>query len=339
MSTSIEPIPSSVLKLIKDEFNVDPVFIEKDWYTQYILGVIAKFESDEFQPVFSGGTSLSKGYKLIQRFSEDVDFRMRPLKDKLTRSFRSNYQDRIAEAVLSSSSDLQLVRNVYKRDKSTFLKFQVAYPSQFSGVDALRPYVQVELSFEPPQLETKNCSISSLIHQFTQQPPEISGMDCLNLSETAADKLGALSWRVMGKEPHDEKYDPRIIRHLYDLSYLAPLVIDNPDWLDLSYKTVANDLRTRDRELAAKVKDPVELLTRLTEKLSMHKAYARHYQDFVESLAYGESPSFQEAIESLGQLTCRLQQHSKEVRIVPMFDVEITTETDQGVSSSDYLSN
>jgi predicted nucleotidyltransferase component of viral defense system len=78
MSMSIEPIPSSVFKLIKDEFNVDPVFIEKDCYTQHILGVIAKFESDEFQPVFSGGTSLSKGYRLIQRFSEDIDLEFTP---------------------------------------------------------------------------------------------------------------------------------------------------------------------------------------------------------------------------------------------------------------------
>jgi predicted nucleotidyltransferase component of viral defense system len=306
MSMSIEPIPSSVFKLIKDEFNVDPVFIEKDWYTQHILGVIAKFESDEFQPVFSGGTSLSKGYQLIQRFSEDVDFRMRPLQEKLTRSFRSNYQDRIVQAVLDSSPDLQLVRDVYKRDKSTFLKFQVAYPSQFSSVDALRPYVQVELSFEPPQLETETCPISSLVHQFTQQPPEILGMACLNLSETAADKLSALSWRVMGKEPSDEKYDPRIIRHLYDLSYLAPRVIDSPDWLNLSYKTVANDLKTRDRGLAERIKDPMELLTQLTKKLGTNRLYARHYQDFVESLTYGQSPSFNEAVKSLTQLTNQL---------------------------------
>jgi predicted nucleotidyltransferase component of viral defense system len=325
MSISIRPLPLDLIESLQFDFGIEPVFIEKDWYTQHILGVIAKFESDEFQPVFSGGTSLSKGYRLIQRFSEDVDFRMRPLKDKLTRSFRSNYQDRIVEAVLNSSSDLQLVRDVYKRDKSTFLKFQIAYPSQFSSVDALRPYVQIELSFEPPQLETETCPVSSLIHQFTQQPPEISGMACLNLSETAADKLGALSWRVMGKEPSDEKYDPRIIRHLYDLSYLAPRVINSPDWLDLSYKTVANDLKTRDRVLAERIKDPIELLTGLTEKLSTNKVYARHYQDFVESLAYGESPSFKEAIESLGRLTNRLELQSKEIIAAPMFDIEITT--------------
>jgi predicted nucleotidyltransferase component of viral defense system len=108
MSMSIKPLSNSVFKIIQDEFEIDPVFIEKDWYAQYILGVIANFESDEFQPVFSGGTCLSKGYRIIDRFSEDIDFRMRPLQDKLTRSYRSNYQDRLVEAVLASLSDLQL---------------------------------------------------------------------------------------------------------------------------------------------------------------------------------------------------------------------------------------
>jgi predicted nucleotidyltransferase component of viral defense system len=307
MSTSIKPLSSDIFKLIKDEFEIAPVFIEKDWYTQHILGIISKIESDEFQPIFSGGTCLSKGYRLIERFSEDIDFRMRPLKEKLTRSYRSNYQDRFVEAILASSSDLQLVRDVYKRDRSTFLKCQIAYPSQFSGADAIRPYIQVELSFEPPQLEPQVCSVSSLVNQFTQQPPEIPSMACLNLAETAADKMAALSWRVVSKEPNAERYDPRIIRHLYDLSYLAPRVIDNPQWLDLSYRTIARDLETRDRELANLIKSPGELLSKLIEKLMSNKLYQSHYQDFVETVAYGESPTFQAAVAALNSLTSKIQ--------------------------------
>jgi predicted nucleotidyltransferase component of viral defense system len=307
MSTLIEPPPLDRLKFIEDEYNIDPIFTEKDWYTQHILGVISKFESDEFQPIFSGGTCLSKGYRMIERFSEDIDFRMRPLKEKLTRSYRSNYQDRFVEAILASSSDLQLVRDVYKRDRSTFLKCQIAYPSQFSGDDAIRPYIQVELSFEPPQLEPQVCSVSSLVNQFTQQPPEIPSMVCLNLAETAADKMAALSWRVVSKEPNAERYDPRIIRHLYDLSYLAPRVIDNPQWLDLSYRTIARDLETRDRELANLLKSPEELLSKLIEKLMSNKLYQSHYQDFVETVAYGESPTFQAAIAALNSLTSKIQ--------------------------------
>jgi predicted nucleotidyltransferase component of viral defense system len=305
MSILIRP-PTSQIKFLEDNFDINPIFTEKDWYTQHILGVISKFESDDFQPIFSGGTSLSKGHQLIQRFSEDVDFRMLPLKDNLTRSFRSNYQDRLVEAVLASSSDLQLVRDVYKRDRSRFLKFQVSYPSQFPLMDAVRPYIQVELSFEPPQLEPQIRPVASLISQLTQQPPEIAGMACLNLSETAADKLAALSWRVMGKEPDAERYDPRIIRHLYDLSFLAPRVSDDPSWSDLSYKTITHDLQTRDRSLADRIKSPDELLNQLVNRFKTNPVYAQHYRDFVESVAYGDSPSFQQAIDNLSALVDKL---------------------------------
>jgi predicted nucleotidyltransferase component of viral defense system len=306
MSTPIERPSSDLLAFIENRFKINPLFTEKDWYTQHILGVISKFESDDFQPVFSGGTSLSKGYQLIQRFSEDVDFRIIPLRGNLTRSFRSDYQDRLVEAVLASSSDLQLVRDVYKRDRSRFLKFQVSYPSQFPLMDAVRPYIQVELSFEPPQLEPQIRPVASLISQLTQQPPEIAGMACLNLSETAADKLAALSWRVMGKEPDAERYDPRIIRHLYDLSFLPPRVSDDPSWSDLSYKTITHDLQTRDRSLADRIKSPDELLNQLVNRFKTNPVYAQHYRDFVESVAYGDSPSFQQAIDNLSALVDKL---------------------------------
>jgi predicted nucleotidyltransferase component of viral defense system len=304
---SIEPLSSGIFKLIKDEFDINPVFLEKDWYTQHVLGVIAKFESDEFEPIFSGGTSLSKGYGLIQRFSEDVDFRVRPLKEKLTRSYRSNYQDRLVESILASSSDLQLVREVYKRDRSTFLKCQIAYPSQFADTNTVRSHIQVEITFEPPQLEPEIRSISSLVNQFTQQPPEIAGMACLNLAETAADKIAALSWRVVSKEPDGERYDPRIIRHLYDLSYLSPEIIDNHNWSKLSLETISHDLKTRDKSLASQIDSPQELLNQLVDKLDGNQLYRKHYREFVEDFAYGESLVFDEAIASLRDLVDRLK--------------------------------
>ena len=303
---SISIVSTQTLIRLADRFEINPVFLEKDWYTQNVLGVIAKFESDEFQPIFSGGTSLSKGYGLIQRFSEDVDFRVRPLKEKLTRSYRSDYQDRLVEAILASSSDLQLVREVYKRDRSTFLKCQIAYPSQFADTNTVRSHIQVELTFEPPQLEPEIRPLSSLVNQFTQQPPEIAGMACLNLAETAADKIAALSWRVVSKEPDSERYDPRIIRHLYDLSYLSPEIINNPNWFKLSLETISNDLKTRDRSLASQIDSPQELLNQLVAKLGINQLYREHYREFVGDFTYGESLSFDEAINSLRNLIDRL---------------------------------
>lgn len=53
-----------------------PALIEKDYYVTEALRIIASTVGDKI--IFKGGTSLSKGWNLIQRFSEDVDIFLDP---------------------------------------------------------------------------------------------------------------------------------------------------------------------------------------------------------------------------------------------------------------------
>src|SRR5437762_2693113 len=57
--------------------NVSPVIMEKDFWVCWLLGIL--FES-EFAGslVFKGGTSLSKVFGVIDRFSEDIDLSLSP---------------------------------------------------------------------------------------------------------------------------------------------------------------------------------------------------------------------------------------------------------------------
>jgi Nucleotidyl transferase AbiEii toxin, Type IV TA system len=144
------------------------------------------------------------------------------------------------------------------------------------------------------------------LNQFTQQEPEIAGMPCLSLVETASDKIAALSWRIVSKEPDAERYDPRIIRHLHDLSYLAPLVQNDSHFANLARKTIQKDINGRGRDLNENLKTVPKLLIALTEKLGSNPLYREHYRDFVETVSYGESPSFETAIGNLGKLTNHL---------------------------------
>lgn len=61
-----------LIKLTADHLEIPDVFVEKDYWVTMILMNISK---SEFQDcvIFKGGTSLSKAYGLISRFSEDVD--------------------------------------------------------------------------------------------------------------------------------------------------------------------------------------------------------------------------------------------------------------------------
>jgi predicted nucleotidyltransferase component of viral defense system len=79
MNMSIKPLPTRNLALLAEKYEIPPAFLEKDWYTQHILEIMAECRSDRFQLVFGGGTSLSKGYQLIKRFSEDIDFKVQML--------------------------------------------------------------------------------------------------------------------------------------------------------------------------------------------------------------------------------------------------------------------
>lgn len=51
--------------------------IEKDWWVTLVLKVLFELPQADFF-IFKGGTSLSKGFKLIERFSEDIDISLAP---------------------------------------------------------------------------------------------------------------------------------------------------------------------------------------------------------------------------------------------------------------------
>jgi hypothetical protein len=71
--------------------NVSPVVLEKDFWVCWLLGIL--FES-EFAGslVFKGGTSLSKVFGVIERFSEDIDLSLSPAFLKLPAAGTSRNQ-------------------------------------------------------------------------------------------------------------------------------------------------------------------------------------------------------------------------------------------------------
>ncbi len=64
-----------LLDIIADETGIIPQLVEKDYWIMYVLHGLSQ-QGFEFE--LKGGTSLSKGYKIIDRFSEDIDIHIRP---------------------------------------------------------------------------------------------------------------------------------------------------------------------------------------------------------------------------------------------------------------------
>lgn len=63
---------SDTLRAASQHLDIKLEFVEKDYWITLVLSRLAKSKYVN-ESVFKGGTSLSKGYNLIERFSEDVD--------------------------------------------------------------------------------------------------------------------------------------------------------------------------------------------------------------------------------------------------------------------------
>jgi len=59
---------AAAIQTTSDKLNILPVFVEKDYWITLVLKRLAESKYNE-SVVFKGGTSLSKGFKLIDRFS------------------------------------------------------------------------------------------------------------------------------------------------------------------------------------------------------------------------------------------------------------------------------
>jgi hypothetical protein len=130
-----------------------PGLVEKDWHVVRAIGVIAGVETAEMMPAFSGGTSLAKGWDLIKRFSEDIEFKVgEPAASSASRARRerSAYRERIL-AVLSGAG-FELVEEPRVGDVSRFFSADLAYDAAFGAGQGLRPYIRVEMSFGAPSL-------------------------------------------------------------------------------------------------------------------------------------------------------------------------------------------
>ncbi|WP_425399901.1 nucleotidyl transferase AbiEii/AbiGii toxin family protein [Aeoliella sp.] len=57
--------------------NLSPIILEKDFWVSWLLGILFRSEFAEHL-VFKGGTSLSKVFGVIERFSEDIDLSLSP---------------------------------------------------------------------------------------------------------------------------------------------------------------------------------------------------------------------------------------------------------------------
>lgn len=82
---------------VAEHIGIPPSVVEKDWWVVRILEIVFKTSAAEHL-VFKGGTSLSKSWNLIHRFSEDIDLaidrKFKRRSGRKTRYVRTVYNQR-----------------------------------------------------------------------------------------------------------------------------------------------------------------------------------------------------------------------------------------------------
>lgn len=295
----------TVIQDISLELGVDPSFIEKDWFAVQLLVLISGLQSSkDVKTVFSGGTSLSKGYGLIKRFSEDLDFILTlPEGVSLSAGQRRSFRRDVVSAIQNDERFSIDENSVLRGDSHRFFKIPIQYSRAFDG-SSLRPHLQLEMTFMELKRPVEPQNIRSIVNDVTQEAPELE-IDCVSAIETAGDKLSALTWRILVRDRADKKDDPTLIRHLHDLAALENLVTEaKSDFVSSAKESLERDAKRRGGDLIADL-SVVDRLANALKVLKGDSIYQKEYDQFVTSMSYAaedELITFENAAQALERI-------------------------------------
>lgn len=77
---------ADLIRIVAEEKGIDPALVEKDYWIMHCLYGLQQLG---FTFQLKGGTSLSKGHQIINRFSEDIDILIEPPKDRDVKTGRN----------------------------------------------------------------------------------------------------------------------------------------------------------------------------------------------------------------------------------------------------------
>lgn len=279
--------------------------VEKDFYVTKAIQVLTQVEDDYFTLVFQGGTSLSKGYQIIRRLSEDVDFRVvqkpqaltlgKEVRRKKLREFRHHLIHALKEAEFEVPKDT--VKVFYE---GRFMRIQAAFPGS-GKLTYLRPYIAVECFLGDLALNPQTTEITTLIKLTLGESCNhtIFPVNCVALDETAAEKWVALTRRVANTQLRTRKSDQHLVRHLYDLYHLKISGLLTGDYCEIISRVMEKDSLKFKKHNLAYADDPINT-SALALSLLNDSQWQTHWDRFLEHMVYENTkPSFHQAYNQL----------------------------------------
>lgn len=305
-----------------------PFAVEKDWWVSRTLEIIFQMPIARYL-VFKGGTSLSKAWKLINRFSEDIDL-------AIDKDFFDGYKGEISKTqigklrkvagVYTTGTFFEELKQAFEAKGFSGLNFVVIeakdsdqdprvldmyYPNVIApDSEYILPRVQLEVSCrslkEPFTIQTFGSLVDEVYADKDFAEP-LFEVPTVNVERTFLEKLFLLHEEF--HRPTEKMRVDRLSRHIYDIYHLTKAGIAEKAIGDKElYETiVAHRYKfSRVGEVNYNLHNPKTLNPiPIAEKIEVWKA---DYAKMMEDMIYEENkPSFDDLINNLNELRNRLQ--------------------------------
>lgn len=211
-----------IIEQVAAETGRTEIIIEKDYYVTMLLKNLANKLSNV---VFKGGTSLSKGYKIINRFSEDIDI---TFDEHLGEARRKKLKNNILKGI-SDELNMPIINwNEIQSDRD-YNAYYFTYES-VCGIQDERVLssVKLETALGSYAFPTENVMLGSYIRDFFVKKNHSDFISKFSLEEfemklqsierTYIDKIFALC------DYYLKNKSKRYSRHLYDIYKLTEKV-------------------------------------------------------------------------------------------------------------------
>lgn len=285
----------------------DPSLVEKDYFVIQALDSLSSYQSPFFNIIFAGGTCLSKTFINLQRMSEDVD-----LKLVLTDNGKA-LQPSVLKTVLSQlKKELSALFETagFKFDEpragngNQFIEYELEYTPIFDIAGALRPFLKIQLIVSELSDVAENHAITSLVNQVMNQSPEIANFSCVNVAQTAAEKMVALLRRTAARlNGINDWNDDALIRHIYDLHKISQHYELGAVFYEVVNSTVIADGKQYQNKYPAFVDNPVGEIKKALFALQTDAIFKQQYDNFLGPLVYSvDKPSYEEGLATTIQL-------------------------------------
>lgn len=312
---STENFKQSIL-ITADIMNIDPVLIEKDYWVTYALNTIFNHEIGK-DIVFKGGTSLSKCFGMVERFSEDIDLIVLRKENETDSKLKSKLK------AISKRIDLILpeieIENISKKmgmNRKTAHTYEKIFKGNFGQIRDVIILESTWLGHHEPftfkavqsfigQMMLKNDQAEYAI-QYGLMPFEVRVLEPIR---TLCEKIMSLVRFSYTQDPIDDLKQK--IRHTYDLHQLLQQpefsnFLASNQFEEMLLKVANDDLirfKNNNKWLAFHPSEALMFSNLDTVWLELKSIYLNSFSNMV----YGELPKESDVFNSLNMIKERLK--------------------------------